>query len=401
MIGSYETLMNAAKGKFTKKDPTQTISPAPLGSAYGTAMANKSQYGQSQTDLLKSSAFSDALSRFSGTPTTMMAESTSAGARMSPTATYGNILANATRSTGGLSGKGKYSGFNTSADLESAITGAAINLKEGSVNQLRSEAGKYYGQLDTMMGDARRGAMQATTTGVRAQMPGVDPNRKYEAGSYVEKYVNPIRNYANQLGEWYQGQAKPAEEYLQTAQQLEATPLSQLATSIASRQFGMNPDLAAGKFQGLDATYWKGKRDQQYMQQYGVPYDEYQATKKEYEDLTKDMPSPLETATGFASKSLAGVTGMTAKQLSDQLVQPIEFIDPASGNTLSGSGQDALEQMKAYISGAQPDQAKKIMDDIAGRPGAEGVAALLKAYYHMAVVAPTKYDYQNAMYIGP
>lgn len=400
MIGQVGDLFNASQGKFKKPDIFQ-----PPASPYATAQAGRATYSPTMSETLKNAAYADALARQSGQTTDYMSSASVAGAKESPTKLFSTLLGNVQRAGGGLSGKGKYGGFNTAADLQSAIEGSATNFSQNTPLQLRSAANTLYSKLDPMRYNAMRESTGVTSAGFDPQRGGAAQFRMLESMP-TEKMGQVIRTgYMNKLGEWYKQNADPAQEYLKTAQQIETTPMSQLATSIATRAYGMNPDLAAGKFAGLDASSWKQKRDQQYVTQYGVPYDEYQAQQKEATTLLKQQTTAatgnLETATGFSAKALAGVTGMTASQLSDQLgVQGVEFTDPSTKNVMSGSGLDILNQMKSYISSADTKSAQSIMDEIGGIPGAEGLHSLLKAYYHMAVIQPTKYEYNNAMYMG-
>lgn len=255
-----------------------------------------------------------------------------------PTSTYGSLLSG----TGGMSGgSGKYAGFNTEGALQNAIKGSAINFRTQYPKNLRAEALKRYTDLNTMIG------------------PGTKAITKDLFGGTQESY-GQYQDYGKRLGSWYKENAAPAEEYYTTARQIEATPLSQLAAQIASSKYGQNPDWATSTFSNLDAEYASTLRDQRYLEETGLPYNEYVARYQESERANKieeeDAYQKLQTATGLKGTYVTGVTARTPQQLvKNGLNATVQYKIPGEdyeGDQVSEStGSEAINKAKKFING--------------------------------------------------
>jgi hypothetical protein len=284
-----------------------------------------------------------------------------------------SLLGGFNRASGGLSAKGKYSGFFSAGDQEAAIIGAATDLK-GDAATYRAKADAFMKKLDPIYVESSKGPSRAFTSQGTAQMPGVDPRRSVTPGGYVDKIVNPSRKYANQLNDWYAQQSAPAVKYRATAEQIERTPISEFATQIATNSYGMNPDLARGKFAGLDATYYKQQQDANSMANYGMPYDEYQ---KQQEDLafgTKDKKinsaieaeaaSELDSIAGVGSSFLSAATGQTAAQMYKVAENEFTFTDPKDGNKKQANGLYVIKQYSTYLDEGKLGEAENLLNSI-------------------------------------
>jgi hypothetical protein len=322
------------------------------------------------------------------------------------TKTFADVLARTGRTS---SGSGKYGGFRNAGDLTTAIGGAAMNVRDVTVPQLRAAASDYYTKLDK----GYRGALGPLTGFTSEYNPNVVSPGNFRIADQLSmpQYANQraaIKSFTPTLGSWYTEQAKPAEEYLQTAQQLEMTPLSQLATSIATRGYGMDANLAAGKFAGLDSEYFKRNRDAEYMGQYGVPYDEYTALQKEKEDALNtakdqdeaDALSNIESITGFSYGALSPIAGQTKIQMYNTLAGNYSYKDLNNDSVLTSSnGAGVVAAYKDFIANAKTDEAQKLIDSIDTTPGAESLALLLKALQNRLVTIPSKAS-ENAIIWG-
>ena len=300
MIGSYDGLFNASQGRMAPRVATPPPAVEPYsGGLEGAGRAN-----------------SLAQAQMAGGP---------------------SLLSSFNRASGGLSAKGKYSGFFSAGDQEAAIVGAATDLK-GDAAIYRAKADAFMKKLDPIYGEAAKGPSRAFTSQGTAQMPGVDPRRSVTPGGYIDKIVNPSRKYANQLNDWYTQQSAPAIKYQATADQIDRTPISQFATQIATNSYGMNPDLAAGKFAGLDAIYYKQQQDANSMAVNKMPYDEYKAQQEDLAFGTTDKKinagieaeaaANLDQISGVGSKFLSTATGQTAAQMYATVTPEFEFVDP-------------------------------------------------------------------------
>lgn len=399
MIGSVQELDDASKGNFapkTRRASSSTTPPVDTSptNAYADALTRKAMYAPSAS-LIRSSALPQqvvgvASGGLQG-DINASAKAVVPGSQIPATKLYANILASGQRSPLGLSGKGKYGGFYNAGDLETAIRGSAIGIRS-LAPQLRSEAASYYGNLDTAFEAAKRQPTEYyTARGYASQLAQLDPYRGYRADLPGGEIVNPAKQYVRSLRNWYGEASKPAEEYLQTAQQLEATPLSQLAQRIAVSQYGMNPNLASGKFSGLDAEYFKQQRDEEYISQYGVPYEQWAAeqtkAQKDYAALTKSqqdqIKSTVEQGTGFSSSRLQASTNMTPAQMQAAMSTAYDY----NGQQLTG--QDLINQVNSYVSQGQIDMAKSMLDDLKSDSTTQGIYRLINVLLNFSVAKPS------------
>lgn len=389
-FGTVQTLSDAARGKMKSRT---SVPVEPVGQSFSQAEKTRSSLSIPPVQNVVDTAYGEAMARRMGTAPSDLAAMRAAGGTSfgQPTKTYGNIIGGLTASRGGLSSEGKYGGFYSAEDLRSAIEGAAIGTRETIAPTLRAKAQERYGELGRMRGEAMKAPSRISLAGVTSAIPSVPTSmREATPGGYVEKIVNPQRAYAETLGQWYQEQAKPAEEYLQTAQQLEMTPLSSLAERIAVSQYGMNPDLARGRFADIDAKYWQGKRDQQYVAQYGMPYDEYMATQEEYNRMygpeaeteqtriaEKQASQQVEQLTGFKGTTFSNLVGRTPSQVADILATTFTLQNEDQIN-----GLYALEETQNFLKENDPDGAYAFAEYVeASNPAAAG---LLYALLYMS-----------------
>lgn len=362
MIADRDTLYNAAMGKPVKPEPRP---PKPSTPQSITASQLPADY--------------------SFDPATYPSASTLA-----------NLLATGTTSYGRTS-KGKYGGFYSAGDLESAIKGSAINLRENVAGQLENIAGQRMSTLGSMRGEALAGAGREIYSNpyrnfvspAAAQAPAM-PGMSAPAGGFVAKYVNPLRDYSAQLADWYSEQAKPAEDYLATASQIKSTPMSELASSIATQQYGMNPNLARGKFSNLDIEYFPTARNKAYMERYGKTYDQYKfeeemASKeqKAFEASTdKFVKSELSKVTGLAPEKLATASGQTANQMYEVLSRSYDL----NGEIYNGT--DVVNEIRTLIDNGDTGGAIDFVKQMQSTSGGQDLAMLLNAILKYYVVRP-------------
>lgn len=368
MITNRDTLYKAAMGKQVKSEPAPPATPTAESSRYPTAPGY--QYNPNQAE-------------------------------------SANVLANllASGSTGaGRSTQGKYSGFYSAGDLESAIKGSAIGLRENVPAQLESKASARYQAMDKLYRQALGSVVPFTTE--------YDPRRS-SAGNFriaetlastpsLKQARRDVSEYMIPLGSWYQEQAEPAEQYVEAAQQLRETPLSELATSIATRQYGMNPNLAIGKFAGLDAEYFPTLRNKEYMDKYGMSYDEYKFEEEKKATAEKDYQTKLdasikgsvESSTGIALDKLKTASGKTAQQMADAFSKQFDI----DGETYNGTG--AALEVRDRINSGDVNGAIDFVRAVQSTVGGQDLALILNAMLKYYVVSPyqTQLDLEEAGY---
>jgi hypothetical protein len=336
MIGSYDSLLKASQGRMAPR----VVTPPPAVEPYSGGLDSASR------------ANSLAQAQMAGGP---------------------SLLSGFNRASGGLSAKGKYSGFFSAGDQQAAIEGAAMDLK-GDAATYRAKADAFMKKLDPVYGEASKGPSRAFTSQGTAQMPGVDPRRSVTPGGYIDKIVNPSRKYANQLNDWYAQQSAPAVKYRATAEQIERTPISEFATQIATNSYGMNPDLARGKFANLDETYYKQQRDANSIALNQMPYDEYKAqqedlafgttNKKINSGIEAEAAASLDEISGVGSSFLSAATGQTAAQMYKVAESEFDFTDPKDNVKKRGDGLYVIQQYGVYLDEGKLDMAQDLLNAI-------------------------------------
>lgn len=390
MIGSYEGLRNASQGRMASRmvaSPPAPILEPYYGGLSGAGRANSLAQAQmaGSSDLTKS---------------------------------YQSGLANFNRASGGLSAKGKYSGFFSAGDQQSAIEGAARGIKD-SAKTYRAKADAFINKLDPIYGEASKGPSRAFTSQGTAQMPGVNEKnwQKVTPGGYIDKIVNPSRKYANQLNDWYTKQSAPAIDYRATADQIESTPISALATRIATSAYGMNPDLAAGKFFGLDKTYFAEQEDaaaqaviQKEADKLGIPATEYKSYKeteaanaKITSGIPKQYQSLVEKTTRFKASDLESATNQTSEQLYSSFASQFDFTDPDTSTPTVANGAGVISKLRKYIDSGDAKSANNLITNIAASQseGQQQLVRILTAMFKLGITNTGKQTEVNSMYVEP
>lgn len=361
-IGTIDDLINAAEGRRSRLS-------APLANQMEPA--------------LRTAAAEQAMSRYMGeTPTNMP---TSPVRGQQPTSMYSSIMGGlgigSTPDYGqGLSKKGKYGGFYTASDLESAIGGRAVDTRSMLSSSLRGLAESRYQQLNPMYKQYGLGvALPGGQTGALAQMVGKTGKPGFVSQGFVltdkkrEAAMSQpgMSEYQAALGKWYQQNIAPAEEALSTAQQIEATPYSQIARSLATSQYGMNPALAASKFADLDTREYERARDAQYLANYGVPYQQYKDIQEESTAITEDylrgqeraakageeaLDQSIQQRTGYSTSTLKTATGRPAEWIDATLNTSVD-LPGEKGATIKATGDQALLKGINYLREGNVEQA--------------------------------------------
>lgn len=308
------------------------------------------------------------------------------------TKTYSGMMTGLTRPSGGLSSEGKYGGFFSAGDLESAISGSAMRFATEAPSALRAQAGQRYNELNRAYSNARPSSYQT-----RRLMGNIRPGEGTEGLQRFFGSTDLQRQYAQKLSDWYAQNAAPAEEYLATAQQIESTPVSNLASAIASQTYGMNPDLARGKFAGLDKRMFEEQRDLQYRQQYGIPYDQYQFQQEQAtgaaRDAAKAQIAQIESATGIPISRIRDYSLMNDKTLYETInMQDVQYEDN-NGEIVSVSAPQAIAQALSYMNPGGDMDVESLQNFIANirlSEGQDNIARLIEAIVGLQARSSTR-----------
>jgi hypothetical protein len=335
MIGSYDSLLKASQGRMAPRVVTPPAPPVQPGGLAENISANSLAQAQ-------------------------MASGPS-------------LLSGFNRASGGLSAKGKYSGFFSAGDQQAAIEGAAMDLK-GDAATYRAKADAFINKLNPAYSEARTGAQRTVrgSMGFNPQSSSAASFRMFEETS--QDRTAPLRAYANDLNDWYAQQSAPAVKYRATAEQIDRTPISEFATQIATNSYGMNPDLARGKFANLDETYYKQQRDAQSLRENKMPYDEFKAQEEDLAFGTTDKKinsgieaqaaASLDKIAGVGSKFLSAATGQTAAQMYATVTPQFKFTDPNDKVEKIGDGQYFVQQYGIYLDEGNMDKANQLLNSV-------------------------------------
>lgn len=358
-LGTKADLIKAANGVFRPRQMPSIETQEPAPSPYADALRRRAE--------------------LSITPQERMASGMApASISMPATGTYGKLMTGLTRPSGGLSSEGKYGGFFSAGDLESAISGSAMRFATEVPRALRAEAGQRYGELEKLYKGAQPSNLQSRRLMGNIRVgEGTDALRKFFGSTGLQ------RQYAEKLGNWYAQNAAPAEEYLATAQQIESTPVSNLATAIASQTYGMNPDLARGKFSGLDKRMFEEQRDVQYRQQYGVPYEQYQFQQEQAtsaaREAAKSQIAQIEASTGSTIGQIRDFSRLNDQALYNAVnMQDVQYEDE-SGGIVSTSAPQAIATALSYLDAGDQDSVVNFISNIRQSEGQDDVARLIEA----------------------
>lgn len=357
-IGKMADLVDAAQGRFKPRSiPAMTEPDVDL--PYREAFQRMQEGAYTRSDVAKGLYMSPMLAEQTPTPKAYSMPATQA---------YKTLVGGYRPSPVGLSSKGKYGGFMTASERDAAIAGAAMELSANAPSMLRSQAGERYKQVEDLRSKAF-GSMIKRYTGGAERSP-----RAFEEAS---QYRAPgLRQYGAKLADWYTTNLAPAEEFLTTAQQLEVTPVSRLASSIAANAYGMNPQLAAGKFAGLDKTAFEERRNQEYLQTTGLPYEEYAAAQQGLAAQKKQQQDNIEAITGTPIGQIIDRSGMDqgaiTKAVSRENIQ-------VSETEMASNVADLVAIGMEYLSSGDMGSVNNLISGIEQYEGQADVARLIRA----------------------
>ena len=399
-IGTIDDLINAAEGRRSKLSTPVATQMEP---ALRTAAAEQAMSRYMGSDQPGSAAFNP----LRGQAPTSMYGSIMGGLGLGSKPDYGQ----------GLSKKGKYGGFYTASDLESAIGGRAVETRGMLSSGLRGLAESRYQQVNPMYKQYGIGvALPGGQTGALAQMVGKTGKPGFVSQGFTltdkkrEAAMSQpgMAEYQTALGNWYKQNISPAEEALRTAQQIEATPYSEIARSLATSQYGMNPALAASKFSDLDTREYERQRDIQYMNTYGVPYQQYKDIQEESTTMAEDYLRGTERAAKLQEEQMIGdiesKTGYSASALKTATGRPAEWINKTLGTVIGGQdetgrpitqlGSDMVKQAIDNLRSGDVEGALDLVDYVKNleTEGAADLAELINAILATSTKYGTKFQ---------
>lgn len=279
-------------------------------------------------------------------------------------------------------GDGKYSGFDTVDALKSAVRGYSEFQREQDRMQaqaLDQLANQRLNALESQYTDRRinitdddpaqawmqhmpqMGKIGEMPTATEAEMEMLGRNAEVQDRIDNSAKTAPAQHeYNKALDQWL---AENSDKYLQAsefAQQVQDTPLRDYAM-IAAQQYGVDPMIARGWYdEATQIGDFREQRDLQSMENYGLPYGEYQDALDQMQGNAQDQQDQL---TADQEQQMAGeieaFTGLPA----DELMRgaKIGMNDLYSVLASPDYGQYAQEIMD---SGNDPDTITSVLDAV-------------------------------------
>ena len=381
-FGSKDKLVEAATGK--PPAPPQN----PLESTYGKALVNK---------IAAPADFSDFL--------------------------VGSGLATPVSPTQGLSAKGKYGGYYTASDLDTAIRGEAAQRNA----QVSAWADSLRNLASKTMGSTRRtGTGYATEdigqvgeiAGMTFGRPKAGAPAKAMFGGYEESFMEAPEAQLDLTAADYDPIARTAlrqsTQAKETASMAKQTPMSAYARAVATQRYGVNPALAAGMYgTEFDVESQENLRDQYYLDHGYTGYADY--LKQQDRDYTAasreeaaiqadldeafktgnprvidpvlaaygispaEMPKPardlyylsqVSEALGFSASKLPTDTGMSA----DEIYAVVRDAD--MGPKITG----AIENVTMDINQGDENAANATVNELLRDPDTQAIGRIVSAY---------------------
>jgi hypothetical protein len=158
--------------------------------------------------------------------------------------------------------------------------------------------------------------------------------------------------------------------------------------------------LAAGKFAGIDETYFKRTRDRKYMNDYGQPYEQYMSGLQEGNKLdtarANAAQSGIESLTGFKSSAIESLTGRNPVALYNDVLKKsdIEYTD--QDVTYSTDGETLTKLVLEKIANGETDNVFKLGESMKAKNPA--VASFVYSLLYLAGYKDTKIT--NDLYLG-
>jgi hypothetical protein len=263
---------------------------------------------------------------------------------------------------------GKYAGFRTQGLMTAAVKGRGGALQDdaaaqaGDVRTMADELERRTGYLARReiagMGDDIDNMGGENLDKLNISILGRDINLGDQMRRGVEEAT--FGDYRDQLATWRNLEEGRAEQGREFADQIEGIPLHQWAQLAAGRDYGIDPNVAAGLYDpSMDSKAFKAERDSQYLQQYGAPYSEVQAADAaaaaaEMRAMTDQERAQEEQASAAENQAL------------EMFNQDVFERTGINGADLASSVDLAPEQLLAYLDSGNYAEAKQLVEDSGG-----------------------------------
>jgi len=279
-------------------------------------------------------------------------------------------------------GDGKYSGFDTVDALKSAVRGYSEFQREQDRMQaqaLDQLANQRLDALEGQYGERRinitdddpaqawmqhmpqMGKVGEIPTATEAEMEMLSRNADVQDRIDNSAQTAPAQHeYNKALDQWL---AENSDKYLQASEfagEVQDTPLRDYAM-IAAQQYGVDPMIARGWYdEATQIGDFREQRDLQSMENYGLPYGEYQDALDQFQGQAQDQQEMLSDEQEQQLRGeIEAFTGLRADDLMNGAM--INMTDLYSVLASPDYGQYATEIMD---SGNDPDTITSVLDTV-------------------------------------
>lgn len=320
-----------------------------------------------------------------------------------------------------------YNGFKNEADMKASVSGTADMRRQAQVEQadaLKQAMQAQLSQLDDQykqQGSTPMGANIAALASLGGHetrqansvghlIPGIGwgggqgvmaDQTQHAAGiAHVQGHMTD--QYMGKLGEWYAQQADPRVKGMETANQIQNTPLYDYQRQAAG-EMGVDPALAAGWFpQAGQITDAANQRNIQSLNTTGLPYNEQQQTlgqadtqaaadqKKMTADQQLQMIDDVYGATSYPGDKLAASASLPLDVVHQVTTDPsygfdsyAKTVEDAMNQAQQANPQHTTDATNA-IQDAVDQAIQAVRDDYATTDPntGEAIARILSAIYH-------------------
>ena len=279
-------------------------------------------------------------------------------------------------------GDGKYSGFDTVDALKSAVRGYSEFQREQDRMQaqaLDQLANQRLDELESQYTDKRinitdddpaqawmqhmpqMGKVGEIPTATEAEMEMLSRNADVQDRIDNSAQTAPAQHeYNKALDQWL---AENSDKYLQASEfagEVQDTPLRDYAM-IAAQQYGVDPMIARGWYdEATQIGDFREQRDLQSLENYGLPYGEYQDALDQFQGQAQDQQEMLSDEQEQQLRgAIEAFTGLRADDLMNGA--KINMTDLYSVLASPDYGQYAQEIMD---SGNDPDTITSVLDTV-------------------------------------
>lgn len=248
-------------------------------------------------------------------------------------------------------GDGPYAGFRTEGQLKAAVLGQSEQMRgydRQQADQLAQLADQYLGQVEdqygTRLADGQQqlskatgynpagGAIRDATAGWWGDSSEDDggmlgPMQRAIAKVPEMGYKQGEQEYTGELNDWLAAASSPYMDALDTAEQIQQTPLRDYAT-IAGAEYGVDPNVIGGWYpEASQIQDFRNQRDLSAIDQYGLPQSEYQGVlndmeqqqnqqvQQEQQGYDLQVADNIFQLTGMDGNQLAQAADLTTEQL--------------------------------------------------------------------------------------